>query len=68
MSPLFPTPLLVLAGVVAFALALPRTNRPTSAIRLMAEAFSIGLLTCLGFAAAWDRGCKAWPPESRHSG
>ena len=53
MSPLLPTPLLVLAGVIAFGLALPRIYRPTSAIRLAAKAFAIGVLTCAGFAAVW---------------
>ncbi len=53
MSWLLPTPLLVLAGAVGFALALPRVNRHTSALRLMAEVFAIVVLTCAGFAAAW---------------
>jgi hypothetical protein len=53
MSPLLPTPLLILAGAVAFALALPRTARPTSTLRMMAEIFTVGFLTCAGFAAAW---------------
>ena len=53
MSPLLPTSLLILAGVVGFALALPMVGRPTSAARLMAETFVIGVLTCLGYAAAW---------------
>ena len=53
MSPRLPTPLLILAGVVGFALALPRVERPTSNVRLTAEAFAVVALTCLGFAAAW---------------
>jgi len=63
MLPLLPTPLLVLAGVVAFGLALPRLNRPTSARRLLAEAFAIGVLPGLLFAAAWAlwwRGEPGW--------
>jgi hypothetical protein len=50
---MLPTPLLILAGVVGFALALPRVSRPTSNLRLTAEAFAVGVLTCGGFAAAW---------------
>jgi hypothetical protein len=53
MSPLLPTPLLIFAGAVGFALALPRVEQPTSALWRMAEAFAVGVLTCLGFAAAW---------------
>ncbi len=53
MSPLLPTPLLILAGIIGFALALPRLPRPTSALRLIAEVFAICVLTCAGFAAAW---------------
>jgi len=53
MSWVLPTPLLILAGVIGFALALPRVGRPTSALRLMAEVFAIGVLTGAGFAAAW---------------
>ncbi len=50
---LLPTPLLILAGVIGFALALPRVQRSTSNVRPVAEVFSIAVLTCLGFAAAW---------------
>jgi hypothetical protein len=63
MSWVLPLPMVILAGVIGLALALPRVVRPTTAVprvvrpttavRLMAEAFAIGLLTCLGFAAAW---------------
>ena len=52
MSPRLPTPLLILAGVIGFALALPRVARPTSAMRLTAEVCASGILMCLGFAAA----------------
>jgi hypothetical protein len=45
--------MLVLAGVLGFVLALPRMERPSSNLRLAAEAFAFGVLTCLGFAAAW---------------
>ena len=52
MSWLLPTPLLLQARVVAFVLALTRLNRATSAARLLADVFAIGVLTCLGFAVA----------------
>jgi hypothetical protein len=53
MSWLLPTPLLLLAGAIGLALALPRMARPTSNLRLMAEAFAIVVVSCLGYAAAW---------------
>ena len=53
MSWILPTPLLILAGAIALALALPRVARPTGNLRLVAEAFAIGILTSAGFAAAW---------------
>ena len=53
MSPLLPTPLLIFAAAIGLALALPRIDRATSNVRLAAEAFVIGVVTCLGFAAAW---------------
>jgi hypothetical protein len=53
MSWVLPLPMVILAGVIGLALALPRVLRPRTAVRLMAEAFAIGLLTCLGFPAAW---------------
>jgi hypothetical protein len=62
MTPLLPTPLLVLAGLVAFTFVLPRTNRPTSTAHLVAEAFAVGILTCAGFAAAW---AALWLVEQR---
>lgn len=63
MSPLLPTPLLILAGAAGFALALPRIGRSTSDARLLAEVFAIVALTCLGFAAAWAprTGRRPWP-------
>jgi hypothetical protein len=53
MSPLLPTPLLLLACAVGLALAVPRLRRPTSNARMAAEAFAVTLATCLGYAAAW---------------
>jgi hypothetical protein len=62
MSLLLPTPLFVLAGVVAFVFVWPRISRPTSTARLVAEAFAIGILTCAGFAGA---GALYWWIEQR---
>jgi hypothetical protein len=50
---MLPTPLLILAGVIGFALALPRVARPTGNLRLVAEVFAIGVLMCAGFASVW---------------
>ncbi len=53
MSWMLPTPLLVLAGILAVACVWPRLSRPTSTPRLVAESFAIGILSCAVFAAAW---------------
>jgi hypothetical protein len=53
MSPLLPTPLLILAGVIGFALSLPRLRKPTCNLRMASETFAIVVVTCLGYAAAW---------------
>jgi hypothetical protein len=53
MSPLLPPPLLILAGAIGFALALPRVRRPTSNGRMMAEVFTLVVGTCWAFPAVW---------------
>jgi hypothetical protein len=57
-----PTPLPVRTGVIGFALALPRVERPTCHLRLVAEMFGIYFLKCLGFGVAW---AQLWWAEQR---
>jgi hypothetical protein len=53
MSPLLPTPLLILAGAFALALALTRVGRPIGNARLVAEVFALAVAAIAAFAAAW---------------
>ena len=70
MSWLLPTPLLILAGAIALALALPRVGRPIGGARLVAEVFAVAVATIGAFAVAWGaywwieqrwQRCAPWP-------
>jgi hypothetical protein len=62
MSWILPTPLLLFADVVALLPLAARVRRPTSAPRLVAEAF---ITTLAVIAAVWAGRVLLWPIEHR---
>jgi hypothetical protein len=62
MPPLLPTPMLVAAGVVAFALAPPSRGAPDEQPPARRRSVRHRRLTCFGFAAAW---APCWWIEQR---